>query len=266
MGLPPDGGVAAMRGISVTCVRRSAAAAAAAAATAATATATAKEHIEPATIPNPLEPIQEVIAINKLYNKYGKTDEKDANVKEILNLRKSSNAGLKKLVPLLLKIYTRSLESYNASNTKKPKSSYIDSEEYQNINSKLEQEFKIFKKSDSYKIIKDPNSYCDKIVSKFSPGWGLSFGKKRKLAENICALFKKYVDIMYSFNESYEYFNDHRDMTPEVGAKLLGGATKQKIEQSFNTSVDNLTSYTQILEEEEIYTAELEQQFNQQDT
>jgi hypothetical protein len=70
---------------------------------------------------------------------------------------------------------------------------------------------------------------------------------------------------MYSFNESYEYFKNHRDMTPVVGA-VLWGATRQEIEQSFKTSFDNLTSYTQILEEEEIYTAELEQQFNQQDT
>ena len=242
-----------------------ASAAAAAAASAAVAAANAKEHIDPATIPNPLKPIQEVIAINKLYEKYGDKAQKDANVKEILNLRKSSNAGLKKLVSLLLKIYTRSLESYNASNTKNPKSGYIDSEDYRKIKPELEQEFKNFKKSDSYKIIKDSNSYCDRIVSKFSPGWMMSIGEKRKLAENICTLFKKYVDIMEKFNESYEYFNHHKDMTPVVGA-VLWGATRKDIEDSFNTSVGNLTFHTKTLEEEEKYTAELEQQFNQHNT
>ena len=91
----------------------------------------------------------------------------------------------------------------------------------------------------------------------------MSFGEKRKLAENICTLFKKHVDIMEGFNESYEYYNHHEDMTPVLGASLWG-ATKQDIEKSFKTSVDNLTLYTKTLEEEEIYTADLEQQFNQQ--
>ena len=93
----------------------------------------------------------------------------------------------------------------------------------------------------------------------------MSIGEKRKLAENICTLFKKYVDIMETFNESYEYFNHHEDMTPVVGASLWG-ATKQDIEDSFNTSVHNLTLHTTTLEEDEKYTAELEQQFYQQNT
>ena len=90
----------------------------------------------------------------------------------------------------------------------------------------------------------------------------MSIGEKRKLAENICTLFKKYVDIMDNFNESYEYFDHHKDMTPVVGASIWG-ATKQDIELSFNTSLQNLTFHTKTLEEEEKYTAELEQQFNQ---
>jgi hypothetical protein len=54
-------------------------------------------------------------------------------------------------------------------------------------------------------------------------------------------------------------------MTPVVGA-VLWGATRKDIEDSFNTYVGNLTFHTKTLEEEEKYTAELEQQFNQQNT
>jgi hypothetical protein len=207
--------------------------------------------------PPPLPPSQEVVAINKLYEKY---EGKNQKIKQIIDLRKYYDAGLKKLVPLLLKIFTNSIESYEKSNKDKQKNNYLGTEEYKTIKGQLEKELNIFKKT-NYKYIEDSTSARDKIISYFSPSF-FTFGEKKELAKKIYTLFEKYVHIIENFNEAYDYFNRHRDMVPVIGASIWG-ATKEDIEGSFKNSFDFLTQFTIDLEKEEQYTLELEEQFKQ---
>ena len=207
--------------------------------------------------PPPLPPSQEVVAINKLYEKY---EGKNQKIKQIIDLRKYYDAGLKKLVPLLLKIFTNSIESYEKSNKDKQKNNYLGTEEYKTIKGQLEKELNIFKKT-NYKYIKDETSACNEVISEFSPSF-FTFGEKKELAKKICTLFEKYVHIIKNFNEAYDYFNRHHDMVPVIGASIWG-ATKTDIEGSFKNSFDFLTQFTIDLEKEEKYTLELEEQFKQ---
>jgi hypothetical protein len=202
----------------------------------------------------PLLPSQEVVAINELYKEY---DKKNQKIKQIIDLRKYFDSGLKKLVPLLLKIFTNSIDSYKKSNQDKPKNGYIGTEDYKRTKQQLEEEFKIFKENNNYEYIKDSTSACNQIISEFSPSF-FTLGKKKELAKKICTLFEKYVHIMEKFNEAYNYFNDHTDMRREIF-----GASKNDIETSFNNCVDFLTRFTSDLENEEKYTVDLENQFKQ---
>jgi len=102
-------------------------------------------------------------------------------------------------------------------------------------------------------------TYCDKIVSEFIPHW-YSGSEKRELAKKICTLFENYAHYTEKFNESYEYFNNHKNMKPVLGAKLRGYPTKEDIESSFTNSINNLEKYMNALAQEELYTKELEKQ------
>ena len=207
--------------------------------------------------PPPPPPPQEVIAINKLYEKY---KDKKQKIKQIRDLRKYFDTGLKKLVPLLLDIYTKSFKSYNESNRSNPENNYIRTQEYKTTKEKLEKELNTFKKK-NYKYIKDKTSACNEVISEFSPSY-FTYGEKKDLAKKICTLFEKYAHIMEKFNEAHIYFKDHTDMKPVIGA-IIWGATKEDIETSFENSINFLTKFTTELEKEEKYTVQLEQQFQQ---
>ena len=211
-------------------------------------------HITPESIPvKPLPPSQEVIAINKLYENY---DKKKKKIGKILNLRKFFERRLKEMIALLLDIFKKSNESYEKNGSKS--NTYIKDPEYKKSMDTLTSFVKSFKKSDEYKYVKDKDTYCDKIVSEFIPHW-YSGSEKRELAKKICTLFKNYVHYTEKFNESYEYFNNHKNMKPVIGA-ILWGSTKEDIESSFTNSINNLEKYMNALGQEELYTKELEKQ------
>jgi hypothetical protein len=225
----------------------------------ATASALPPNHITPESIPEkPLPPSQEVIAINKLYEKYDKKKEK---IGKILNLRKFFERRLKEMISLLLDIFKKSNESYKTNGSKS--NTYIKDPEYKKSMGTLTSFVKSFKKSDEYKYVKDEDTYCDEIVSEFIPHWFIpdwySGSEKQELARKICPLFKNYVHYTEKFNESYEYFNRHETMKPVIGAKLWG-STKEEIESSFTNSINTLEKFTNDLKEDETYTEELEKQ------
>ena len=171
-------------------------------ATAAIATASAlpPNHITPESIPaKPLPPSQEVIAINKLYEKYDKKKEK---IGEILKLRKFFERRLEEMISLLLDIFKKSNESYktDGSNT------YINDPEYKKSMDRLTSFVESFKGSKEYKYIKDEETFCDEIVREFIPHW-YSGSETRELARKICPLFKNYAHYAVKFNESYDFFN-----------------------------------------------------------
>ena len=232
-----------------------AAAAAAAAAAVAVANKATAEHILPLKeIPKePLPPSQEVVAINKLYEKYDKKKEK---IGKILYLRQNFDKRFKEIVPLLLDIFKRSNESYKTNNSKE--NTYNKGDEYNKSMKTLKGYIESFKKSETYKYVEDTESCCDKIVSELIPNW-YSGPEKRANARKICPLFTNYAHYMMKINESYDYFNHHQNMKPVIGA-VLWGATKQDIESSFNNSISTLEMFMENLEKDETYTKELKKQ------
>jgi hypothetical protein len=194
-----------------------------------------------------------VVAINKLYEKYDKKKEK---IGKILTLRKFFERRLKEMIALLLDIFKKSNESYEKNGSKS--NTYITDPEYKKSMGTLTSFVESFKKSDEYKYVKDEDTYCDKIVSEFIPHW-YSGSEKRELAKKICTLFKNYAHYTEKFNESYEYFNNHKNMKPVIGA-ILWGSTKEEIESSFTNSINNLEKYMNAMGQEELYTKELEKQ------
>ena len=213
------------------------------------------EHILPLKeIPKePLPPSQEVVAINKLYEKYDKKKEK---IGKILYLRQNFDKRFKEIVPLLLDIFKRSNESYKTNNSKE--NTYNKGDEYNKSMKTLKGYIESFKKSETYKYVEDTESCCDKIVSELIPNW-YSGPEKRANARKICPLFTNYAHYMMKINESYDYFNHHQNMKPVIGA-VLWGATKQDIESSFNNSISTLEMFMENLEKDETYTKELKKQ------
>ena len=211
-------------------------------------------HITPESIPEkPLPPSQEVIAINKLYEKYDKKKEK---ISKILNLRNFFERRLKEMISLLLDIFKKSNESYKTNDSKS--NTYITDPEYKKSMDRLTLFVESFKGSKEYKYIKDEETFCDEIVSEFIPHW-YSGSETRELARKICPLFKNYAHYAVKFNESYDFFNRHETMKPVIGAKLWG-STKEDIESSFTNSINTLEKFTNDLKEDETYTKELEKQ------
>jgi hypothetical protein len=203
----------------------------------------------------PLPPSQEVVAINKLYEKSDKNKKKE-KIGKILYLRKNFDKRIKEIAPLLLDIFKKSNESYKNNQSKENK--YIKDAEYKQTMKTLKGYIESFKKSENYKYVEDQDSCCDKIVSELIPNW-YSGPEKRDNARKICPLFTNYAHYMREINESYEYFNHHENMKPVFGASLWG-ATKKDIEDSFNNSINNLNMVVNNLEKEETYTKELEKQ------
>lgn len=234
------------------------AAAAVAAARAASAAQTkAANHISPAELPKePITPPQEIIAINKLYEKY---DKKTDKIKKIISLKKLFNAGLTSMVKLLLNIFTKSLKSFNKSEQKNPQNTYRFDNEYKETKTKLDKELKEFKKSKDFKLIGASEYSCDEIVSEFKPSdhfWNRISTEQKDILMKICKLFSLYASVSLKIDQYYQYFNDWEDMK---GARF-GTPTARDVANEFEKSIDVLNALLPELNDDVNETKELEKQ------
>ena len=239
-----------------------AAASAAAPAEAASAPATDKataEHISLKEIPKePIPPSQEIIAINKLYEKYDKKPEK---IKKILELKRALNKGLKQIIPLFLEIITNSVESQktwkdNGANKNTPINLYVTTKQFTETMAKLETQLKELKNSSNYKFIKDKTKFTDEIVSEFKPSM-FAFGATRDLLIKICKLFETYPQIMFRFNEGYEYFKNNQKMK---GGMFGTNPTPEDVVRTFNHLISTFKYKLTELDKDSQDTDELEKQ------
>ena len=237
-----------------------AAAPAAAAAAEATADKATAEHISLKEIPNePVPPSREIIAINKLYEKYDKKPEK---VKRLLELKRALNQGLKQIIPLFLEIITKSVESQktwkeNGANKNTPINLYVTTKQFTDTMAKLETQLKELKNSSNYKFIKDKTKYTDEVVSEFNPSMVFAYGASRDLLIKICKLFETYPQIMFRFNEGYEYFKNNQKMK---GGMFGTNPSPEDVVRTFNNLISTFKYKLTELDKDSQDTDELEKQ------
>jgi hypothetical protein len=217
------------------------------------------EHISAKEIPKePVPPSQEVVAINKLYEKYAKKNEK---VKRLLELRRFFTTEFKKILPLLIEIFTKSVESQKAwkdggSNKSTPINLYQTTKQFKETKANLEKQLTQLKNSNNYRFIKHPEKYTDEVVSEFNPSIVFAFGQSRDLLIKMCKLIEKYAQIMNRINEAYEYFNDNQKMKGGV----FGVPSQEDVVRTFNNQVSTFKYKLTDLDKEAEYTNQLEQQ------
>ena len=217
------------------------------------------EHISVKEIPKePLPPSQEVVAINKLYEKYPKKNEK---VKRLLELRRFFTTELKKILQLLIEIFTKSVESQKAwkdggSNKSTPINLYQTTKQFKETKANLEKQLSQLKNSNNYRFIKHPEKYTDEVVSEFNPSIVFAFGESRDLLIKMCKLIDKYAWAMSQINEAYEYFNDNQKMKGGV----FGVPSQEDVVRTFNNQISTFKYKLTYLDKEAEYTNQLEQQ------
>ena len=218
----------------------------------------AEGHISPTELPKePIPTSQEVIAINKLYEKYDKKSEK---VNKIISLKKSFNTSLKNIVTLLLNIFTKSLKSFKKSDPTSPQNNYVISNEkdYIETKTKLDEQLKTFKKSKDFKLIGASEYSCDNIVDEFTPSrwWNKTSDEHKEILMKICKLFSLYASVSLKIDQSYEYFKDWKKMK---GA-TLGKPNAQDVANEFEKIITNLNGLLPKLDNDVNETQLLEQQ------
>ena len=171
------------------------------------------------------------------------------------------NKGLKQIIPLFLEIITNSVESQktwkeNGANKNTPINMYVTTKQFTETMAKLETQLKELKNSSNYKFIKDKTKFTDEVVSEFKPSM-IAFGATRDLLIKICKLFEHYPQIMFRFNEGYEYFKDNQKMK---GGMFGTNPTPEDVVRTFNNLISTFKYKLTELDKDSQDTDELEKQ------
>ena len=209
--------------------------------------------------------MEEINAINKLYES---SDNKDQMVRNIINSRRAINSFLKAMSSLLLELYTKTMESHdawvsNGSNKSTPMNSYMTTKEYENTFEKFKGQLESFKKGGYFKLVGNPASYCDEIVSYFKPSSIMSvgtfgLGKNKELLTKICNLFYKYVQHTSNLIQYFDYFNDNKKSM--TGGLFGRSPPPSSVITYFKSWMNSLTRMMSFYDEDIKYTNVLERE------
>ncbi len=133
---------------------------------------------------------------------------------------------------------------------------YVTTKQFTETMAKLETQLKELKNSSNYKFIKDKTKYTDEIVSEFKPSM-IAFGATRDLLIKICKLFETYPQIMFRFNEAYEYFKDNQKMK---GGIFGNNPSPEDVVRTFNNVISTFKYKLTELDKDSQDTDELEKQ------